>query len=217
MYVDPPPGGPLRRFGATAMPVMGLAAAGNYVVAQDGSGAWATHYVFDKAGRLATSPEWDSYSRHHAWAPNQSRLYYFRDDTSPNDLMWEEIDQATGLIKAHGESPYHGDYPIRGPIRVSLGGARLLLGSGNVYSTTDLKVTGSLPVQPNDMQWFDDGSLVTISASGADTLWTLFDSTLTAQASAVIAGEPVAVVRVSGGFVVLTQIGGMTQMTRVAL
>lgn len=217
MYVDLATSGPLKRFGATAMPVMGLAAAGNYVVAQDSSGAWATHYVFDKAGNLTSSREWNAYSRHYGWAPNQSRLYYFRDDTSPNDLMWEEIDQTSGSIKAHGESPYHGDHLIRGPIRVSPGGARLVLGSGDVYSTTDLKVTGSLPVQPKDMQWFDDGSLMTISASGADTLWTRFDNALAAQAGAVIAGAPVAVVRVSGGFVVLTNSGGVTQMTRVAL
>ena len=83
-------------------PSNGLAAVGNFLLAQDGSGAWATHYIFNAAGAITDQADWNYYSREYAWDPVTSRVYFFRDDFSPNDLHYEVIDQATGQITVAG-------------------------------------------------------------------------------------------------------------------
>ena len=67
------------------------------------------------------------YSRGFDWSPVSNRIYFTRDDTSPNDLHWELIDPATGQIAGEGESPYHGDYTIQHPVRVSRDAAWVLI------------------------------------------------------------------------------------------
>jgi hypothetical protein len=143
-------------FANTAMGVNGLAAVGNYVLAQDGSGAWATHYIFNAAGTLTDSKDWNYYSREYAWDPVTSRVYFFRDDTSPNDLHFEVINQSTGKITANGETPYHGNYVIQPPIRVSTDGQFVLLGSGDIYSQSALEWAASLGKSIKDAQWKDN-------------------------------------------------------------
>ena len=106
---------PARRevpFANTALGVGGLAARRQLPVAQDYSGAWATHYIFDAAGVITDQAEWNYYSRDYAWDPVTSRVYFIRDGISPNDLHYDVINQATGQITATGETPYHGDYSI---------------------------------------------------------------------------------------------------------
>jgi hypothetical protein len=123
-YIDVTASAPAETaFSNTAMAVGGLAAVGNYVLAQDGSGAWATHYVINSAGVITDSAEWNYYSRDYAWDPVTSRVYFFRDNMSPDDLHYEVIDQATGQIASAGETPYHGSYNIQPPIRVSATGS----------------------------------------------------------------------------------------------
>jgi hypothetical protein len=192
---------------ALAGSVGGLAAVGNYLLAQDPSGAWATHYVLDKAGNIQDSKEWNYYSRHYDWAPGQSRVYFFRDDSSPNDLMFEVIDQASGKISSAGESPYHGEYATTGPIRVSPGGGRIILGAGNIYSTSDLKVVGNIGVTFLDAQWLADGSLVIMRASGNGANLRKYDANLAFVREQPYNGTPLALVRLDSGVVLVSQYG----------
>ena len=205
-------------FAATAMGVSGLAAVGKYLLAQDASGAWATHFVFDKAGQLTDSKDWNRYSKFYEWAPNQGRIYFFRDDSSPNDLMFEEVDQSSGKLTASGETPYHGDYSIRGPIRVSLGGGRVVLGTGDVYSTADLRVTASLNLGNQgfkDMQWLEDGSLVgLLSGNARDTWLRIYTPALSLREERTLVGEPIGLYRVGNGVVVFTHVDGKPQFQR---
>lgn len=169
-------------FANTALAVQGLAAVGKYVLAQDGSGAWARHYVFDRDGAVRDQPDWNYYSREYAWDPVTSRVYFFRDSMSPNDLHYEVIDQTSGLITSEGETPYHGSYSIQTPIRVSASGQYVLLGSGDIYNQSDLTWAGSLGFQLTDARWFANGSLVTLStASNQTTLRRLSTSRLTVE------------------------------------
>ena len=133
---------------------LGLTTAGPFVVAVDPTGAWESHHVFGPTGTKITAVEWNHPSRDFAWSPANRRLYYFRDSSTPNDLMWETI-EATGQITTRGESPYHGDYAIAPPIRVSRDGARVLLGSGDLYDGTSLQVVDSLPFEPAEGLWLD--------------------------------------------------------------
>lgn len=216
-YIDLAGDSTERIFAATAKAVRGLGAVGNYLLAQDVSGAWATHYIFDKAGKITDSKDWNYYSSVYEWASNQGRVYFFRDDTSPNDVHFEEIDQTTGKLKAKGETPYHGDYAIRGPLRVSLDGARIILGSGDVYSTTDLTVLASLRLDVVDMQWLEDGSLATMSRNGSDTLVTYYTPALSVRQNQLLTGSPVALVRVANAVLVFTLQGGGLRVTKLAV
>lgn len=193
------------RFTSLAAAVKGLASAGNYLLAQDESGAWNTHYLFDKQGKLTDSKDWNYYSGFYTWNGLQSRLYFFRDDSIPNDLLFETIDQASGKISASGDTSYHGDYQVAGPIRVSAGGGRLVLGSGDVYSTSDLRVVKSLGASFIDAQWLDSGALLTMSAAGADTRLTSYDAALVQAGQQTVAGKPVALLRIGAGVLAITQ------------
>jgi hypothetical protein len=155
-------------FANTAMAVAGLGSAGNYLLAQDGSGAWATHYVFSASGAITDQAEWNHISAHSAWDPNTSRYYYFS-MWSPADLNYEQIDQSTGQIVAQGESPYHGNYNIVGPIRPSQTGQYVLLGSGDMYAQPNLSWSGSIGGAVADARWFANGTVATAATSGNQT------------------------------------------------
>jgi hypothetical protein len=195
-YIDVASGNPAEvAFANTAMAVGGLAAVGNFVLAQDPSGAWATHYIFNQAGAVTDQEEWNYYSSVYEWDANTSRIYFFRDSQSPNDLHYEVIDQATGQIAGEGEAPYHGSYSIIPPIRVSTNGQYVLLGSGDVYAQSTLSWTGSLGSAIADARWFGSGSLVTLAtASNQTTLRRLGASNLATLEQVVYAGSALRVV-----------------------
>ncbi len=176
-------------FANTAMAVRGLIAVGNYVLAQDGSGAWATHYVFDVAGANTDRKDWNRYSREYAWDPVSARVYFFRDDTSPNDLHFEVIDQGNGKITDAGETPYHGAYAIVPPIRVSVSGQYVLLGSGDIYDRSDLKRSGGVGTQVTDARWMADGSIVTLTTTSNLTTLRRLGSDLTVLEQRTFAGQ----------------------------
>lgn len=204
-------------FAATAQSVQGLAPVGKYLLAQDPSGAWSSHYIFDKQGNLTDSKEWNYFSRYYDWNASQSRVYFFRDDQSPNDLMYENIDQSTGKITSSGESPYHGDFGIRGPIRVSLGGGRIIIGTGDIYSASDLKVVKSLGFSFQDAQWLDDGSLVTMAVSGIDTNVALHNANFAFVKNQKFVGSPIALQKFGNNFIVITQVDGKPKMNLFSL
>ncbi|MBW8883810.1 MAG: hypothetical protein JF612_03320, partial [Planctomycetia bacterium] len=65
---------------------IGLATAGQYLFAVDPSGAWNSHYTFAPDGTKVDSVEWNYYSSEYVWNDANQKMYFFRDDTSPNDL-----------------------------------------------------------------------------------------------------------------------------------
>ncbi|QGX39854.1 hypothetical protein E2H98_09365 [Permianibacter aggregans] len=163
-----------KAFAATAMANTGLAAAGNFVMASDNSGAWHTHYVFNQNGTLTDSAEWNYYSPHWTWDSTNSRMYFLRANQYPNDLHYEQISQSNGEIVANGETPYHGDYPITGPIRVNASGAIIALGSGHLYNGNGLTHLRALNVPFKDARWsLNQFVTATINNSNTDiALWT---------------------------------------------
>jgi hypothetical protein len=156
-------------FASTVRAVNGLAAVGNYLLAQDDSGYWGSHYIFDTNGVITTRTNWYQYSSEYAWDPATSRVYYLRDNTTPNNLLYEVIDQATGQITATGEAPYHGAYTVHGPIRVSSGGQHVLLGSGDLYNRNGLTRAGSLSSAIADARWFANNSLAALRTTNDQT------------------------------------------------
>jgi hypothetical protein len=146
---------PLRELPFAQLPAMprGLAAAGNTLMVGDASGAWMTHRTFDAAGTQISAVDWNYYSQEYVWSAANGRLYFFRDDTSPNDLLWEIINP-DGSIGTKQDSPYHGDFAIQHPIRVARNGSRVIIGSGVAFNALTLeKLASGLSNTFTDGDW----------------------------------------------------------------
>ncbi len=192
-----------RPFAATFQAATGLAVADPYVVASEPSD-FSSHHSFTPAGVRVTWAEHYG-SSYWAWSAARGRLYHFRDVIFPNDLHWESINAATGAIGANGESPYHGDFEIVGPIRLSPDESRVLLGSGDLYDASTLAVVASLPIDPVDASWPEPDSLLTLrSGSNGDTVLDHWDAALRWRNTARFPGEPRRVLAWSGGVAVMT-------------
>ena len=149
---------------------LGLAITGNYVFSVDGSGAWVTHYTFSTTGTMISSVDWNYRSYEYVWSEINQKIYFFRDDTSPNDLLWEEInsdgttypDLPAGGIGKKQDSPDHSSAGIKHPIHVKKDGSLVLLGSGVFRNATSLaKVEVSLANEITDAVFVQD-KVVTI-------------------------------------------------------
>jgi hypothetical protein len=197
-------------FANTARPVNGLIAVGNYVLAQDDSGAWESHYVYDRNGVETDYRDWNYYSTEYAWDASSSRVYFFR-NSSPGDLHYEVIDQTTGEITSSGETPYHGDYNIQGPIRVSSGGQYVLLGSGDIYNRTGLTWARSLGTQVTDARWFADDSLATLRTANNQTTLRRVGTNLTTLEQLTFTGTALRIVGSDTRMAVLVNNNGTVQ------
>ena len=169
-YIDLAAGDDEARLATAPGRVGGMADVGNFLLVQDDTGAWNSHHIYDQSGGLRDSQEWNRYSRVYEWNDTLNRVYFFRDRTSPNDLHYEEIDQSTGEIVAEGETPYHGGYSMRPPIRVSLDDSMVLLGGGDIFDANDLAWLGAIPGPFLDARWDASGGIVTLDESGGNSL-----------------------------------------------
>jgi hypothetical protein len=87
-------------------------------------------------------------------------MYHFRDDTSPNALVWEEID-ISGVLGVQMDSPVHSGEGIIHPIRVAPDGSLVILGSGRLYDAISLVQVDTLSNDIDDAVWAD-GILYTL-------------------------------------------------------
>jgi hypothetical protein len=212
-YLDATSNTPVETaFANISIGVQGLGAVGNYLLAQDYSGAWATHYIINAAGVITDSEDWNYYSPEYAWDPTTSRVYFIRASQSPSDLHYEIIDQGTGQITGEGEAPYHGSYAIQAPVRVSANGQYVLLGSGDLYVQNGLTWTGSLGSAIGDARWFANGSLALLTTSGNQTtLRRLGSNTLTTLEQRTYVGQALRVVGSDTRMAVLVMNAGTVQ------
>lgn len=198
----------------------GLAAIGEFLFVEDPSGAWATHYIYSNTGVLLSSKDWNYYSAEYIWNATNRKLYFFRDDTSPNDLLWEDVD-LEGKLGVKFDSPYHGDYPIKHPLRVSPDGTQVILGSGDVYAGVSLQRLGTIGTSIMDAVWLN-GTLVTLSGvtpagsttptSGVLKSWDVAFQNVTSTA---LPRAPLRMFGISGGLLLVSQQSGRVQFTKV--
>lgn len=141
---------------------LGLATAGQYLFAVDESGAWNTHYTVSPEGQLVDSVDWNYYSAGFTWSDTNQKMYFFRDDTSPNDILWEEINangtaypgEVQGGIRNKIDSPYHGEDYFVHPIQVAPNGSVVITGTGKLFNATTLvRQTNVLPNAIADAAW----------------------------------------------------------------
>ncbi len=169
---------------------LGLATAGEYVFAVDPSGAWESHFTFDKSGVLLSQKEWNHVSAEFIWNPTNRKMYHFRDGTSPNDLIWEDIDEQ-GVLGENQDSPYHSSSGIKFPIRVAPDGSVVVLGSGRVYDAISLSQVNSLSNDIDDAVW-NAGKLFTLKELTSDTTLQQWDPSLNyvRESEKTVDGQP---------------------------
>ena len=145
---------------------LGLSAAGEFLFAVDGSGAWVSHYTYGPDGAAISAVDWNYYSSEYVWSEANSKMYFFRDDTSPNDLLSEAIGD-DGRIGAKDDSPLHSSAGFRHPIRVAPDGGVVILGSGVVHDAQTLaRLPGGLPNAVADIAWLGDTVYTVRSIAG---------------------------------------------------
>jgi len=159
-------------FTTLATGVLGLAEAGQFLFAADGSGAWNTHYTFNKEGEILDSVDWRHISDEYVWNPLTQRIYHFRNGTSPNDIEWTEVDSSTGEFGSDGDSPYHGDtIKVVAPLVNSFDNQLLLNGGGQLLDVYSLEVLNSLSNNISDAAWFKDQLVSVNKENGYLQFW----------------------------------------------
>jgi hypothetical protein len=192
-----------QTFATLPFGVGGLVAAGDFLVAQD-TDAPATHYVYDAADGEPEDSKASHASSAYAWNGALDRLYFYSDDETPNDLLYESI-SGTGEITDSGQSPYDGnDYGFDPPIRLSPDASRVLVGSGNVFQALNLSWVRALPNALVDARWLDDTQIVGVRESGGNTTLERYGGAGTVIETLEYDGTPVAILSVGDTFVVIT-------------
>jgi hypothetical protein len=129
------------------------------VIPARGSG-WVHYYTYDKSGRLVHEKDWSYPASHYAALEETGSVYYIS-NFSPADLHRLVI--RNGQMITDGDSPYHGDYRLGGPIVPST--SLVAIGSGLVFESVSMKFVGSLPHGFDAGVWID-GHLLTASTKG---------------------------------------------------
>jgi hypothetical protein len=192
---------------------LGLATAGEFIFASDGSGAWNTHYTFRPDGTLQSSKDWNYFSQEYIWSAANRKMYFFRDDSSPNDLLWENID-LEGVLGPIQDSPYHDSTGFVHPIRVAPDGSVIVLGSGRVFNALTLALTNALSNNISDADWLN-GSLFSVRAPGTNTQLQAWNSNYGQSGSIQINGIPLRLLAVGSKLLAITQIGGRPAFTEL--
>lgn len=159
-------------FTTLASSVLGLAAAGDFLFAADSSGAWNTHYTFNKEGEILDSVDWRHVADEYVWNSLTQRIYHFRNGTSPNDIEWTEINVDTGKFGDDGDSPYHGDtIKVAAPLVNSFDNQLLLNGGGQLLDVYSLEVLNSLSNNVSDAAWFENQLISVNKNNGYLQFW----------------------------------------------
>ncbi|MDB6135151.1 MAG: Immunoglobulin I-set domain protein [Verrucomicrobiales bacterium] len=152
-------------------------------------------------------------SRVNAWDPGRRRMYHFSDRSYPSDLIYDIIGP-DGVPTGHGETPYHGDYKIKGPIRLSPDAGRILLGSGDMYFADTLTIAASLPYEIVDGVW-KGPYLITIRLIGGLTHVQQWRGALFNEPGILkqVEGEPVRLLNTPYGLLLITSLKGVPRFT----
>jgi alpha-tubulin suppressor-like RCC1 family protein len=184
----------------------GLSTAGEYLFICDPSGAWESHFTYSPTGTLISQVDWNYYSSEYIWSEANRKMYFFRDDTSPNDLLWEDID-VNGVIGDQMDSPYHSGDGIVHPIRVAPDGSIVVLGSGRIYDAISLAQIDALSNNIADVVW-GDGDLFTLRAFGGGSQLQKWGNNYAVEVTRQLYGTPERMFLVDEGLLVVTNFLG---------
>ena len=152
----------INNFLTTNYKIKSITPTNKYLITEEEHFTYTYKYIYNLNGTyIAKNSSYETAA--NKWDNANNRYYFTSSGISPADLYYYKINQETGDIISNGETPYHGDYDITGPIIVSKDGNYVLLGSGDIYNSSDLTYYKSLGTQINDAIW--DNNIVYINSN----------------------------------------------------
>ena len=136
-----------------------------YLAGQTG-GQWVTPSVavvngrtgLDLTATLGSANGWFFYGTlHGVYSPVKRKAFVVSEGLSPVDIDYFTLD-ANGAVAALGDSPYHGDYPMSGPLFLSANEDLVFTGAGTYFRTDTLAYVGKFSLT---------GSVASLSHSAA--------------------------------------------------
>jgi hypothetical protein len=190
-----------------------LAVAGDYVFARYLSGTSGKFSTIDIDGQIVSSKDTISFTSAGYWNPVKERMYYI--SSSPLDLHYVPIDQATGVLGTDVNSPVYSITGLANPLRFSQDGEYIALNTGSIADADTLSLTDTLPVSGMaDFVWLH-GNIFTIREvdSGLYTLLERWEADLevhTADSHQALA-TPVAIRVIDSSIMFITAVDGVPQ------
>lgn len=188
-----------------------LATAWQYVFVCDESSN-DTHITYRPDGILIGQDTGAYFSQEYTWSSLLGRLYYLRDDASPNDVLWRIINP-DGTLGLEEDSPEHSSTGISHPVRVSPNGSYVVLGSGRVHDAISLAIVDYLPNIITDMTWIvKEGGVeipYAIRTTDVDSQVQKFGETLGETATASLPGDPLRLFTIGDRILAITSVGGI--------
>jgi len=183
-----------------------MAVVGNYVYTQDPTGAWATRSLYSRlTGARTYWAEWTYTSNGFAYSAILGRLFHFRDGTSPNDILYQTVNQAAGTLGSQTDSPYHGGYTFTHPLRLFPDHSRISVASGVIFSTNDLTIAGGLGTSYVDMR-FNDEQPILIRSASSQTELVFLNPDFSIASTQLLTGTPLRLFVWNSRLFVITQI-----------
>ncbi|SDE71424.1 hypothetical protein [Myxococcus virescens] len=137
--------GTARFFAAAPASVSRMVVADRYLFTIDGSGAWGTHALYQRAtGARVAAADWRSSAVSLLFSEANNTIYFADSGVSPQDLNRVQVDMEAGTLGAEIDSPYHGAYNLRAPLRLWPDGSAVVTGSGLLFNAADLTYRTSI-------------------------------------------------------------------------
>lgn len=134
-----------------------------YAYVSGGSGQWTNVLAVNLATGSAVKSSPNVFDQTGLQLhPDKTRIYGADTGLSPSDI--HRFDLTAGAIKPSYDSPYHGDYPMCGDVRIHPAGTTLYTRCGHVFlasntKTSDMTWTGDIGIEWRDLAIRPDGKI----------------------------------------------------------
>ena len=198
--------GTTRFFAPAPETVSSMVVAGNFLFTVDGSGAWDSHSLYQRAtgARVATA-EWRYSARSIVFSPVNKRVYLLNAGVSPTDVTMVDVDPVAGTMGAERDSPYHGNYSLPNPLRLLPDESAVMVGSGLFFNTADLTYRTSMGLSFVDVA-FHNGRYYLIDTVGDTTQLRVLSSTFDILSASYHPGRAKRVFVHGGELVLVTEV-----------
>ena len=194
-YIDPAVGVEVD-FITASDALCGLGLVDNYVFVCVGFSTRNNFQTYNQGGILISDPGDQFYkSDEFHWSSQNRKLYHFRDNVSPNDLISTDIG-ISGIIGDPIDSPYHGGVTSY-PICVNPNGSHVILGNGNVFDAISLEISNALTTDISHCAW-SQGQFFSFDTMSGTNL-SSWNENFVSTAEASWPGNPVDLIGLSSG------------------
>ncbi len=202
-------------FATAPRSIQGLCVAGGRLVVSDSfiEGSDCYLVLFDRNGTMLDTSSNEHLSFTYAWNPVSERLYHFRDNTLPNDLLYTGI-APQGAVGTTVNSPHNGSIEARPPISISPSGDAILLGSGKFYDADTLEETHALANGLLDAAWLGSTLYTARDTLDGAEIQRWGGNNYALDASRMLSGRVLRIFPVNAGrLVAITHFAGRVQFT----